>query len=46
MFTLLDYAEDIIHALKVGVFLSFAILFLTIVSVVIQTIKDENENNQ
>ena len=46
MFVLLDYADDMMHAVKVGVFSSFAGLFLTILSWIIRMIKDENQNNQ
>jgi uncharacterized membrane protein len=45
MFIPLTYAEDIIHALKVGVFLSFTILFMTLVMLVVKAIRDENQNN-
>jgi hypothetical protein len=45
MFVLLDYAQDITHALKVGVFCSFIGVFLAIVTFVTKTIRDENENN-
>ena len=46
MLTLLDYAEDITHALKVGVFLSFVGIFMIILAFIVKTIRDENENNQ
>lgn len=46
MFTLLDYADDITRSLKVGVFISFAGMFMIALAFVVKTIRDQNENNQ
>jgi hypothetical protein len=46
MFVPLDYVEEITHSLKVGFFLSFMVVFLTLVSFIAKSVKDENEKNQ
>jgi hypothetical protein len=45
MFVPLDYVEEITHSLKVGFFLSFVVIFLTIASIIVKSVRDENENN-
>ena len=46
MTILMDYVEDITHALKVGFFLSFIGTFLTLITFVVKVMKDQNGNNQ
>ena len=45
MFVPLDYVEEITHALKVGFFLSFVVIFLTIVTLIAKSVRDGNGNN-
>jgi hypothetical protein len=46
MIILMDYVEDITHALKVGFFLAFIGTFLTLITFVVKVMKDQNGNNQ